>query len=78
LNQEKGQHWRRIKLSEKQSDRAIRVVEFLKALGANPDRRMEDIAHDLQIPRSSAYNWSKNFVWDVIQTDADPDKQGIR
>jgi hypothetical protein len=34
-------------MSEKQPDRAIQIVEFLKALGTNPDRKVEDIARDV-------------------------------
>jgi hypothetical protein len=38
---------RRAKMSEKQPDCAIQIVEFLKALGTNPDRKVEDIARDV-------------------------------
>jgi len=43
------------------SDRAVRVVEFLKAIGSNPERKIDDVARDYQISRSSAYNYLNDF-----------------
>lgn len=33
-------------MSEKQPDRAVQIVTFIKALGANPDRKIEEICED--------------------------------
>lgn len=54
-------------------ERAAKVVEFLKAMGINSDKRIEDIAKECQVSRAAAYNWINYFVRDFVLTDQDPD-----
>src|SRR5438093_10373850 len=54
-------------------ERAAKVIEFLKTLGSNPERKIEDIAKDVQISRTSAYHYINEYVKDVIMMDSDPD-----
>jgi hypothetical protein len=54
-------------------ERSAKVVEFLKTLGSNPERRIEEVAKDCQVSRTSAYHYINEFVKDVIMMDSDPD-----
>lgn len=54
-------------------ERASKIIELLKAVGNNPDRKIEDIAHDHGVSRSNLYNWINEFIHTFIMTDADPD-----
>ena len=54
------------------SERAAKIVEFLKAVGSNPDRKVEEVAKDLQISRTSAFHYINEFIKDVIMMDSDP------
>jgi len=55
------------------SERSTKVVEFLKTLGSNPERKIEEVAKDCSVSRTSAYHYINEFVKDVIMMDSDPD-----
>ena len=54
-------------------ERAAKVIEFLKTRGSNRERRIEEVAKDSQISRTSAYHYINEFVKHVIMMDSDPD-----
>jgi len=55
------------------SGRSTKVVEFLETLGSNPERKLEEVAKDCSVSRTSAYHYINEFVKDVIMIDSDPD-----
>lgn len=63
-----------IKMSEaKELERKIKKIDFLRTIGANPERKIEDIAKELSVSHASAYRWLQEFIENAVMTDNEPD-----
>lgn len=51
----------------------IKRIDFLKVVGANPDKKITEIAKEFTMSQSAAYNAINEFVLDCIWTDEDKD-----
>lgn len=60
-------------MSDKETQRRTRKIDFLKTVGQNPERAIDDIARELEVTHASAHRWLQEFVENAVMTDNEPD-----
>jgi hypothetical protein len=51
----------------------IKKIDFLKTIGSNPERKIEDVSKELGMTAVTAARWLQEFIESAVMTDNEPD-----
>lgn len=55
------------------SEKAARKIDFLRTVGQNPDKSIEQLGRELQLTHTSAHRWLEEFIQNAVMTDNEKD-----
>jgi len=58
--------------NEKAIDRKIKKIDFLRTIGANPERKLDDVSKELGMTSNTAFRWLQEFIENAVMTDNEP------